>query len=305
MPAKTLEEVLGSLSAEERKLFDNTLSKNPELKDGWLRQDDFSRKSAELQARKAEYDEAKAYSERMAAWADQNVPVWEKLAEAGIIDKDTGDELWTAQKTELEKQLEEARKQAVGGDMDPAELDKRVREIVKANGGLTPEEMKAVVASQAKTLAEEAVSQRLKEEEKKFNENTIPFVWGGAAALASSVNRYEKETGKEFTDEDTRKLFELMTERKNYDARSMMSEYMAPIKKVKDTEVEIQRRVQEELAKRGGGMPGGGHEPYIPQPEEKGNLQKMLERSAGEGDFENVIAAQAVKAAQELRAAGK
>ena len=141
MAVKTFEETLAQLSADERKLLDNTFAKHPELKEGWLRQDDYSRSMNSLKEQKTKLEDDLAYAEKMKDWADRNVPKWDALAEKGIIDKETGDELWTSQKAELERQLDEAKKQLVGGEMDPAELDKRVKEIVTASGGVTKDEM--------------------------------------------------------------------------------------------------------------------------------------------------------------------
>lgn len=298
MAAKTLDELLGSLSADEKKLLEITLTKNPELKAGWMAQDDYSRKTQALADDRKKMQTELDYASQMKEWADVNVPRYNSLVEAGIVDEE-GKELWTAQKTALETELEAARKAAVGGEMDPAELDKRVREIVKANGGVTPEELKALIATEATKLAEEKINSRFSEEETKFNEKTIPFVAGFSSGVAVVASKYERETRKPWTADTAKELFALMTEKKNFDPYAMGEEFLKPHKAIKDTEAEIQRRVQEELSKRT--APGGGNEPYIPQSGEKGNLQKMLERSGGESDFETMIMSQAAKAAEELR----
>lgn len=307
MAVKTLEELLTTLSGDEKKLFENTLKNNPELKNGWLAQSDYSRKMTELDARKAEQDEAIAYSDKMKDWAETNVPRWDALVEKGIVDKETGEELWTAKQAELERQLSEARAQAVGGeDMDPAVLKANIAAILKEVGPISKDEMTALVAAEAKKLASETFDVKYAEKETSFNEKTIPFVTGFSTSMALAAAKYERETGKEFTDEDTKKVFELMAKEKNYDPRKVVAEYMAPDLKKKSDDAEVERRVQERLAeerKNRGGMPGGGDEPFIPQ--SKGNLQLMMERSAEPTDIESVIAAQSVKAAKELREAGK
>jgi hypothetical protein len=306
MPAKTLDEVIAGLSGQEKTLFETTLKNNPDLKNGWLAQSDYSRKMAEVDARKAEYDEATAYSEKMKEWAEEKVPVYEKLVAAGLVDDD-GNELWTAKQAEMNREPETARAQE---DMDPAVLKANIQAILKEVGPVSKEEMTALVASEAKKLTESAFDAKYADKEKHFNENTIPFVTGFSTSMALAAAKYERETGKDFTDDDTKAVFALMARDKNYDPRKMVEEYMKPAVEAKQRDADFNKRVEEEVAKRTGnmnrGLPGGGDEPFIPQGTQKGALQQMLERSAAtEGDVESAVAAAAVKAASELRAAGK
>lgn len=313
MAVKTLEEVLATLSGSEKTLFENTLKANPELKDGWLRQDDYSRKQTELTAKMVDYDEVKAYNERMQAWADRNVPIYESLQKKGIVNED-GEEQWTAKQAEFERQLAEAKAAAVaGGDMDPAELDRRVQEIVKANGGVTKEELNALVQAEAKKMTSETFDSKYAEKEKSFNQDTIPFVAGFSAAVAVIANKYERESGKDWTADDARRLYKTMEDEKNFDPYAVQEKFLAPVKESKvkadETKAEFDRRVEEEVEKRApkrntSGMPGGGDEPYIPQ-QDKGNVSRMLERTAGDNDFESLIMAGAVKGAKELAIEGK
>lgn len=307
MAAKTLEELLGTLSGEEKKLFEKTLNDNPELKGGWLRQDDYSRKTQDLKARESEYQEAVAYRERMEPWSQEAYDRLHALEEEGVIATEPDGKikvLYADEKKRLETELEEARRQALaGGDMDPKELDRRVQEIVKANGGATTEEVKALVASEARKMAEEAFDAKYKETEEKFNKNTIPWVAGFASANAVFAGRFERETGEPWTQERHEELLKLMSAENNYNAYQVGDKMLAPHKAKKDQEAEVNRRVQEELARRG--LPGGGSEAYIPQPLEKGNLKAMMERQDGPGDVESLIRSSAVKAATELQAEGK
>lgn len=305
--AKTLEEVLGSLSADEKKLFENTLSKNPDLKAGWTRLEDYTRKTQELAAERTKLQERVDYADQMEAWADKVTPRIESLREKGILDEND-EETWTAKQADLEKQLAEARAAAVGGDMDPAELRKNVEAIAKEFGVLSPAELKALVASEASKLAGETFDSKYSAKETEFNEKTIPFVSGFATSMALAAVDYQTETGKKFTDDDTKAVYELMSSKKNYNPREVMAEYMKPHLQQKTDEAEIERRAQEkadEIIKQRGGLPGAGGEPYIPQSDPKGNLQQMLDRSAGDGDFESLISKQAVEAAKALHAEGK
>jgi hypothetical protein len=306
MAVKTFEEVISQLSADERKLFDSTLTKHPDLKEGWLRQDDYSRKLNEFKSKETEFQSATQRANELEAWADRNVPIYNALVEKGIVGED-GEELWTSQKTELEAQLEAAKKAAVaGGDMDPAELDKRVTEIVKANGGLSKAELEAVIKSQAKALAEETFTQQWSGKEKKFNEETIPFVAGFSAATAVVANRFERETGEKWTTERQKAMYELMGAEKNFDPFAVEEKLLAPFKEKKAMEAKIEEEVQKRVHSMRT-MPGGGDEEFIPTGESaKGALRQALERSAGgETDFEALVKSQAAKAATELQAEGK
>lgn len=308
MAVQTFEEIIAAaqLSADERKLLDNLLQKTPTLKDGWLRQDDYSRKTQEIAAKKKEFDEAVEYNQRMKAWADEKVPIWESLVEQGVID-DESKPLWPEEKKRFEKELEDAKKAALaGGDMDPAELDKRVKAIVAESGlSLTTEQYRNLYASEGKKLVEETVNEKYKEFEKNFNEKTIPFTTGFATSMSIMAGKFEKETGKEFTDEDQIAVFALMTKEHDFNPRTAVAKYMEPTVREKKTAEEIERKATELAQKKiqeMGGLPGGGGEPFIPQGQSKGSLQQMLDASAEkDGNIESLARQAASKAAGELR----
>lgn len=305
MAVKTWDEIYSSLSADEKKVFDSVNAREPEFKAGWTRHDDYSRKTQELAAERKKLETDLEYAQRMKVWAEENVPKYDSLVEKGIISED-GEELWTAKQADLERQLEEARKAAVGGEMDPAELDKRVREIVKANGGVTPEELKALIVSEGKKLAEETFNEQWKAKETDFNTKTIPMVGGFSAANSIVAMHWEKETGKTWTAEEQKAFYELMSKEGNFDPFKMEEKLLAPIRAEKDAEKKIEEEVQKRLSARG--LPGGGGEDgrYIPSPDEpKGSLQQTLEREGATSDFESLIKAQAVLASKELVAEGK
>lgn len=303
MAVETYDELVARLSADERKVFDNAIAKVPQLKEGWLRQDDYSRKQAELVSERKKFETELEFSQRMKVWAEDAVPKYDALVEKGIIDKE-GNETWTTQKTELETQLAEARKAAVGGEMDPAELDKRVREIVKAAGGLTAEEMKAVINSEAKKLATETFGEEWTKKEKDFNEKTIPFVGGFSAATAVVAMHYEKETGETWTAEKQKELYDLMSKEQNFDPFKLEEKLLAPGREKKAKAKEIQDAIEADRKTRGG-MPGGGDEGFIPNPDQKGALQMALDASANGADFETMIKTHAVEGAKALKAEGK
>jgi hypothetical protein len=310
MAVKTLDELLASLSGDQRKLFENTLSQNPELKAGWLRQDEFSQKLNEFKSKETEFEKAKTRAEELEAWAERNVPVYNKLVDAGIVDDD-GNELWTQQKTTLETELEEARKAAVAGaEMKPEELDARVKEIVKAAGGVTKEEYQALLQSEAKKIAEDTFKEEWKAKETDFNTKTIPFVAGFSAAAGIVAMHFEKETGESWTPDRQKEMYDLMSKENNFDPFKVEEKILAPYREKKAREKEIEERAAvkaRELAKTMRAENGGsGDEFDIPQSESsKGALRQMLERSSGEDDFQALIAKQAGEAAKALRQEGK
>lgn len=316
MAVKTLQEVLAALSGPEKALFEKTLKDNPELEGGWLRQDDYSRSMNEIKAKQAQFDEEHDYNVKMKVWADETVPRWDALVEKGYIDPDTGEEVVTAKMAELNAQVEEARRQALaGGDMKPEELERRVQEIVKANGGLTKEELAAVVREEASKLAKEQVDNRFKEEETRFNENTIPLVAGFSAGVAVVATKYEKETGEAWTPDKQKELFTEMSKEKNYDPFVVGQKMIDSVKTVKqstaqDEEVKRLREENERLkaGRASEGLPGGGSEPYIPQGVSgapKGNISRLMEKQGESPDFESMIMSKAAQSAAELRTEGK
>ena len=113
MAVKTFEEIYSALSAPEKTLIDNLFAKEPELKGGWLRQDDYSRKQNELKAKESEYEEAVAYKAKMEPWAEAAYERLHAAEEAGVMDAE-GKVLWTDKEAEYKRQLEEAK--TLGGE---------------------------------------------------------------------------------------------------------------------------------------------------------------------------------------------
>ena len=313
MAVKTFEEIYSGLSADEKKIIDNLFAKEPELKGGWLRQDDYSRKQNELKSKQTEYEEAVTYKAKMEPWAGKIYSALESAAEKGWFDLDAGEEHFTDKYTELETQLEAAK--ALGGDMDPKQLetlvDTRVKAIVKdAGGGLTKDEITALYASESKKLIEAGFTER----EEKFNRETIPFVAGFSSGVAVVASHYEQESGEKWTSDKAKELFKLMGDEQNFDALKVEEKFLAPIRDKKRVEKEIEEKAEklatEKLAARG--MPGGGGERFIPQPpggDARGLLQKALDDSAagdkGPKDVRDLVQAGVIEGAKELIESGK
>ena len=307
MAVKTFEEIYSALSAQEKTLIDNLFAKEPELKGGWLRQDDYSRKQNELKSKETVYEEAVAYKAKMEPWSQEAYERIHSLEEAGVLDPE-GKVLWTDQKAELERQIEAAK--ALGGDMDPKQLDelvtKKVQEIAKQAGGLTREEATALYAAETKKAVEDGFTAR----EAKFNSETIPFVAGFAAANGVVALRYEKESGEKWTPDKQKEFFEMMSKENKFDPYALEDKLMEPVKAKKQREADIEAEVNKRLADRG--MPAGGGERFIPQQfggDAKGLLQKALDDSAGSDkgpvDVRDLVQAGVVEGAKELIQAGK
>lgn len=310
MAAQTWEEILveARLSAEEQKVIDNIVKRVPEFKDGRMRQSDYSRQSLEIQKQKKDYDEAVAYSQRMKAWADEKVPVWESAVEKGLVDEE-GNFVWLQEKERLAKELTDAKAKAVGGaDMDPAELKKTVEEVVKAYGpGLTKDELAALISSEAQKLSKQTFDTEYEKVKAEFNGTTIPFTMAMAANNSLAAKDYETVTGEEWSDEKQKELYALMTKENNMNPRAAMKMMLKPVLDKKAADADFETKYQERLAKerKAQGVEDG---PYIPIPgvnQPKGSLQAMLDASAAEGDVESIVMAAGRKAAAELRTEGK
>jgi hypothetical protein len=309
MAVKSFEEIYSGLSAQEKTLLDNVFAKEPDLKGGWMRQDDYSRKTQELSTQRAESEEAIAYKKKMEPWAEDAYDRLHTLEEAGVIAPEEGGGykvLWTEQKSALERQLEEAK--ALGGDVDPAKLqeivDARVKEIAKNAGGLTREEIIALQKSESQKLIDDGFTAR----EAKFNSETIPFIAGFAAANAVVVSRYERESGEKWTPEKQKEFFAMMSAKQKFDPFALEDELLEPVKAKKQRESDIEAEVQRRLTARG--MPGGGGERTIQQPFTgggKGALQMALEKSGAAETLsvEDAVRAAVVEGSKELIETGK
>ena len=260
-----------------------------------------------MKSKQTEYEEAVAYKAKMEPWSQEAYDRLHALEEAGVLDPE-GKVLWTDQKAELERQIEEAK--ALGGDMDPKQLEelvtKKVQEIAKNAGGLTREEASALYATETKKAVEDGFTAR----EAKFNSETIPFIAGFAGANAVVAMRYEKESGEKWTPEKQQDFYKMMSAEGKFDPYALEDKLMEPVKAKKQREADIEAEVQKRLADRG--MPAGGHERFIPQQfggDAKGLLQKALDDSAGgeKGpvDVRDLVQAGVVEGAKELQAAGK
>ena len=134
--------------------------------------------------------------------------------------------------------------------MDPKELEKRVKEIVTASGGVTKDELNALVQSEARKLAKEEFGNEWKARETNFNTKTIPMVAGFSAATAVMAAKYEKERGETWTAEKQKELFDLMGKENNFDPFVVGEKLLAPIRDKKARADEIKAEAEKILKAR-------------------------------------------------------
>ena len=195
--------------------------------------------------------------------------------------------------------------------MDAAELDKRVKEIVAQSGlSLNAEQYRNLYASEGKKLVEETINAKYTEFEKNFNEKTIPFTTGFATSMAIMAGKYEKETGKEFTDEDQKAVFDLMSRRSRTSIpgrlwRSTWNRPSAKRRRKRKLSGWLQERADKIIAERGG-LPGGGSEGFIPDGPKQGQSAKDVGRErSSEGDVESLAMAAGTKGGSRIATDGK
>ena len=306
MAVKTLEEIIASLDGEQQKFLEGVFSKAPELKAGWLRQDDYSRRQNEIKDQLSELENLKAYEAEMKGWSDKTYKTLEGLREAGVLDENDN-EIWSTQKKDLEDQINAAK--LAGGDVDPKELEARVKEIVAASGGVTKEELSNIIKNEQRKAAETVFSEQWKNKETDFNTKTIPFVAGFSSGTSVVAMHYEKETGKPWTREVHEQFNKIMAEKQNFDPYAVEEIFLEPYRSEKAKEAEIEKRAQalaEKKLQERGFRPGSEDDGFIPQPiEQKGALQTALENSASEDSLEAILSKSIVEGAQELNQAGK
>lgn len=300
---KELEPLLEGFTAEEKTQFDNLITKQaasakakdpnaPTLAEGWLRQADYDRR---MNLNKEEVTKAQERTKQLEDWYTENEPIHRAAL-------DRARELESA-KTELEKQLEEARQKraAEGGDqVDAAELAKRVQDEVgrlrEQYGFVSKEDQQKIIQDEVAKLAHEETKKAIDDATKAYYEVAMPQGVNLAADIAEICVDHKAEFGERL---DRKKFAEFMTERKLIDPVKAYDEYVKP----RRDEVEFKKRVEEEVKQRVSGMSLAGGAVPTGGPMEKGAVQQKIEKdAAAQGNNLSVLAAQA---AQELRQEGK
>lgn len=229
----------------QRTLIEKNAKFAQELKDGRLRQSDYSKFMNE---KKSELE----YAGKMRTWADENVPKHTQL----VKDYETLD---NTRKT-LEQQVNDYREQVTkfqSGELnvDEAALDARVEQRVKALGYVTRADMDAIVKQEATKLAKEESLSAVKEATTKFLTETWPAAQAINSAIIMKSFEHLQEFGKPLNDDDLKGISAMMTERNIVDPRKAYDEWISPKRNEVKVNAEVERRVAEEVSKRAG-FPG-------------------------------------------------
>jgi len=292
-----LKPFLEGIPADQVTIFDNLLTKTPDLstrlKEGVLRQSDYDRK---MNASKADVEAAKKRAKELEDWYAENEPIHKStLADYEKVEKSN---------KELQERLRlaEAARQSSGGDeVNAAELELKVKEQIEKFGYVSRADMDAIIATEAKKMAETEVKTSIAEATKDFWSKTFPAAATAQADIAEVVYDWKAEFGENI---DRAKLDEIMKQRSLTSFKDGAAALAEPIRSKR----EFDKKVKEEAlviasGMTGGGMAGGAGGAPVPM----GAVQMRMQRDAKAAEAAGISNSKlaAVEAAQELRAAGK
>jgi hypothetical protein len=262
-----------------------------ELKDGRLRQADYSRFLNENRQKLAKVDEWKT-------WADKNVPLHQKLVE----DYTT---LENSHKT-LQQQADDYREklakvQAGEMDVDEATLNARIDQRL-SGGYYTRSEIDKIVKDEAQKMAREESTQTLNGLTNKFLTETWPAATEIMSTLIECSFSHQQEFGTPLSRDQRKEIGDLMKSRNIEDPLKAYESWVEPKRSQKRNDEEVDRRVNERLQNQNfPGVSGVPVEDLGPMQARKveGALPKLPDDAVlGEGSL-------AMAAAQELRKDGK
>lgn len=166
------------------------VEKYPVLAEGWMRQNDYDRNMNEAkEARKRELAEFEANQSRISEWqkwADENIPKFDSIK----AERDAA----RAAEAELKRQLEE-RAQGKEGEVDAAQVEAKVKELISAQGYVTQEQITQLINAAAT------------EREQKFREDFIGKTLPAAMEFTSVLGDLSMSYREEFKDSFDRKGF--------------------------------------------------------------------------------------------------
>jgi hypothetical protein len=240
--SQALEEYLGKLGEDTQKILRPIVEQNPELGEGWLRQDDYSRKSAELQTKSAEAEKGLAKAAEWKNWWDESKPAYDKTLSENQRLREENAAAVASQKT-LNDRLERALKD--GGDVDPellkANVNTRIDEEFRTRGFVTQDKLKEIVATESKALFDNALKTTLDTERKTFMEQTLPATVYFNQTLMDIREEYKDEFGERL---DRSALSKFMEEQKVTDPRKAYDQWIAP----RRTELQAKKAREEGIA---------------------------------------------------------
>jgi len=297
LDAALLKSLTEHMAPEDAKVFENLTTKYKPLEEGYLRQSDYDRF---MNKTKTELDDAKAKQKEWEDWAKDNVPIHQNLIKS-YEDLEKKNKEFEAQLAEAQA----ARAAAGEGEVDAAELARRVQEEVNKLGFASKGEIDKIINEQASKLAREEATKEIAAANDRFFKETVPGITNFTMDAAEIAYDHKVEFGASL---DRAKFSEFMKERNLLDPKKAYEEFVRPQRDAKKLEEEVSSRVkarEEELRQQysAHGMPGGGGVPNGLQP--KGAMQMKIERdeAAKQGSMATSVAAQ--QAAAELRNEGR
>ena len=142
MVKNAFDELLESMAENHRKALTEVAEANPELKNGFLRQSDYSRRMDEVKREKEQYQDRLKFADSYEAWWKENY-VPNALGDGKGATKR---ELAKIQEAEdLRKQYEELQKQAtVGGDVTYEDLNGYMDKLITERGIARQDDLSAI-----------------------------------------------------------------------------------------------------------------------------------------------------------------
>lgn len=277
--------VPGPEAEKAKEFFETSPALQTAIKDGTLRQSDYSRKSAEVQAEQRKWKE----------WYEGNVTKHQTLR--------TDYDRLNGELTSTREEIEKLRSGEL--DVDEATLNAKVDARLKSLGDsyVSKTELNAIIAQEASKLATEAAKTEMQAQSTKFLTETWPAATEILASLMEASYSHREEFGKPLTREDRQAIGALMKEQNIMDPQEAYKRWVSPQR----TEVEIKKKVDagiEEYKKTHTGNEGfpavtGAPELGPVQMARAGKLPTLPENySIGDGSA-------AAAAAAELRAEAK
>lgn len=226
-----VEELLKLVPGQEaeaaRAIFETSPKLQEVIKEGTLRQSDYSRKSAEVQSEQKKWKE----------WYDGNVKKHETLR----TEYDTLKGQFDTTRTELEK----IRSGEL--DVDEATLNAKVDARLNSLGDryVSKSELNAIIQQEAAKLAGDTARTEVQAQTTKFLTETWPAATEILASLMEASYSHREEFGKPLSRDDRKAIGELMKERNIMDPMKAYDEWIGP----KRTEAKIKKEVDEGVAK--------------------------------------------------------
>lgn len=236
---KNLEELLKSMDPAVAKAQRDFWEANPAIaaaiETGAVPQAVFSR---ELNAKDVLVKAAQQSAQEIKEWEKRERPKFDKVV------KDL--EQTERERDDLKRRVDEAAAHRPGdpADVSADELQKRVEERL-AGRMVTDDRLKAIMKEEREGLMKEMVT-TLDNARKEFLEKTFPMATNFQADLVEVMQDHFNETGKKM---DRKAFSDFMQEHKIIDPKEAYERMMAPVRKEKEINAEVEKRVADRMGK--------------------------------------------------------